>query len=163
MRDSINRVTGSKSAVRNEANDAETRKKPSILHVDDEAGVRKIVLRALGKDYECMVAGSGTEALEVFKSGDIDLVISDFNMPGMNGLELLKALKAIDPNLKVIILSGGLTTEQMQTLREAGAVAILEKPFDCNALKAAAGAALGNSVWVVQEPQEEGLFDKLKK
>ena len=66
----------------------------TILVVDDEKIVVQVMRRILGKGgHEVMTAGSGKEGLDAFKAGGIDLVISDFRMPGRNGLDMLKEIK----------------------------------------------------------------------
>lgn len=81
--------------------------KPIILCVDDEPNplvLRKLVLQKAG--YEVLTASSGAEALRLAASQRLDLVVSDHLMPGMSGTELAKQLKAIQPGLPILLLSG---------------------------------------------------------
>jgi CheY-like chemotaxis protein len=81
--------------------------KEVILCVDDEETsllLRKPVLETAG--YEVITAGSATQALEILSSRKIDLLLTDYLMPGQNGTELARAAKNICPELPVIILSG---------------------------------------------------------
>jgi CheY-like chemotaxis protein len=81
--------------------------KAVILCVDDEHNpltLRKLVLQKAG--YEVLTASSGKEALELLKSRQVDLVLSDHLMPGMHGTELAQRLKAEHPKLPVILISG---------------------------------------------------------
>jgi two-component system NtrC family sensor kinase len=82
--------------------------KQTLLVVDDEANVLKSVKRLLFEtDYRVLTAGSGQEALELFKKEPtIQLVISDYRMPEMNGVELLRQLKKLYPTTVRMILSG---------------------------------------------------------
>lgn len=82
-------------------------RKPIILCVDDEENplvLRKLVLQRAG--YEVLTANSGREALRLAASQNVDLVLSDHLMPGMTGAELAQQLKAIHPDLPVLLISG---------------------------------------------------------
>lgn len=82
-------------------------RKAVILCVDDEENplvLRKYVLQKAG--YEVLTANSGKQALALAASRNVDLVLSDHLMPGMNGTELAQQLKALHPNLPVILISG---------------------------------------------------------
>ena len=82
-------------------------RKAVILCVDDEENplvLRKFVLQKAG--YEVLTARSGNEALTLTKSKDVDLVLSDHLMPGMNGVELARQVKARHPKLPVVLISG---------------------------------------------------------
>jgi response regulator RpfG family c-di-GMP phosphodiesterase len=84
-----------------------TNRRRVILCVDDENNplvLRKLVLEKAG--YEVITARSGKEALQVTGSRPVDLVVSDHLMPGMNGAELAQEIKAQNPNLPVILISG---------------------------------------------------------
>ena len=80
-----------------------------ILIVDDEDHLRMLIEQALeeledeGVDF--FTAANGEEALEQFKQNPPDLVILDINMPGMNGIEVLRRMKEVNPNLPVILSS----------------------------------------------------------
>ena len=81
--------------------------KAVILCVDDEQNpltLRRLVLQKAG--YEVLTASSGKEALELVNSRHVDLVLSDHLMPGMQGTELARHLKAEHPKLPVILISG---------------------------------------------------------
>ena len=82
-------------------------RKAVILCVDDENNplvLRKLVLQKAG--YEVLTASSGKQALELTASRSVDLVLSDHLMPGMNGTELARQIKAQHPDLPVILISG---------------------------------------------------------
>jgi CheY-like chemotaxis protein len=79
----------------------------TILCVDDEEiprTLRKLILQKQG--YQVVTAASGAEALEALKGVNISLVLSDQMMPGMTGTELTKTIKAVDPRMPVILISG---------------------------------------------------------
>jgi CheY-like chemotaxis protein len=83
------------------------RPKRTILCVDDNEqalSIRKIMLETRG--YRVLVSTDAHRALEVFKSGGIDLVISDFMMPGYNGAALITSIKEVSPETPAILFSG---------------------------------------------------------
>ncbi|MGA2269165.1 MAG: response regulator [Bryobacteraceae bacterium] len=90
---------------------------PNILLVDDNPDgllVRRTVLEELG--YGVSIARNGEEGLRLFESADFDLVVTDYRMPRMNGAELIQRIRKLNPNARVILLSGfveplGLTEE----------------------------------------------------
>jgi DNA-binding response OmpR family regulator len=115
-----------------------TTESPSVLVVDDEQDARDIVafaVRALG--HSCKVARDGLEALEMYETGRADVVISDLKMPGMDGLELCRRIRAGDPThayTHFIFATGN--EEQSLVGMLAGADDYLVKPIDMEALEA---------------------------
>ena len=114
---------------------------PNVLIVDDSAAIRKILQRVLrqadvpfGDLYE---AGDGAQALAALQKNSVDLVLSDINMPNMDGLQLLAQIKANPQWNRVRVLM--ITTEGNQTrVMEAvglGAAGYLRKPFTADQLK----------------------------
>ncbi len=112
-----------------------------VLIVDDSAAIRKILLRVLmqaevplGKVHE---AGDGREALEKLKSDPVGLILSDINMPNMDGIEFLGHIKA-DEKLKsvpiVMVTTEGGQAKVMQAL-ELGAIGYVKKPFTAEQIK----------------------------
>lgn len=112
-----------------------------ILIVDDSAAIRKILGRVL-KQAEVPVgnvfeAGDGSEAMEALKGQNIGLILSDINMPNMNGLELLSALKANDgwKNIPVVMVSTeGSQAKVLEAVR-LGAAGYVRKPFSAEQIK----------------------------
>ncbi len=110
-----------------------------ILIVDDSRAMRSIVIRCLRQagfgDHSMVQAASGKEALDQIRSSKPGLVLADWNMPEMNGIELLEALKAAG----VSIPFGFITTECSQAMREratgAGARFFITKPFTVETLQ----------------------------
>jgi len=82
---------------------------PTVLCVDDDAGIRELYGALLGRNgYEVIAASDGRHALHLFqcKEKEINAVILDYDMPGMNGLELAAWIKHLQPTLPVIMISG---------------------------------------------------------
>ena len=78
----------------------------SILIVDDEKNYPPVLSAVLEEEgYESLTANSGKEALEILKQSEVDLVLTDMKMPGMDGIELLEKIKAKDPDLPVIMMT----------------------------------------------------------
>jgi len=110
-----------------------------ILIVDDDEGIRvslKIVLERDG--YEVLVAERGTEGIEVVRQfpEDIEMVISDFKMPGMDGLETLTEISRINPDIIRIILTGYATLDRAIETVNLGIDGFLTKPFNNNEIRA---------------------------
>ncbi|WP_018150610.1 response regulator [Leeia oryzae] len=105
----------------------------TILTVDDSASIRQMVAFTLkSAGYAVLEAADGNAGLSTAKSSSIDLILTDQNMPGMDGLTLIKALRALPQYRSTPILM--LTTEagdaMKQQGRAAGATGWLVKPFD---------------------------------
>lgn len=86
----------------------ELRDKKTILVVDDDPAILETVSGVLGRDYEVLGANSGKEGLQVSKDfkSEIYLLLSDFQMAGMTGVELATQITALRPNIKVLLMSG---------------------------------------------------------
>jgi DNA-binding NtrC family response regulator len=107
-----------------------------ILIVDDEETVR-YSFRKLFRDPECVIseAGNGLEAISSIKKDMPDLVLMDIEMPGLGGLDAIQRIKAINPQLPVIIITAFGTSERVIGAMKYGAYEYLEKPFDVGRLK----------------------------
>jgi two-component system, NtrC family, response regulator HydG len=106
-----------------------------ILIVDDDGRMAQTLVDILRiKGYAAETAHSGPEALENVQARAFDCVLTDLKMPGMNGLELHKALRALQPALPVVLMTAYATDELISAGREQGVIATLSKPLDLNAL-----------------------------
>lgn len=112
-----------------------------ILIVDDSAAIRKILQRVLrqtdmpiGNVYE---AGDGKEALAMLQAQSIGLILSDINMPNMNGLELLSAVKTNEAwkNLPIVMVSTEGSQAKVLEAVELGAAGYVRKPFNADQIK----------------------------
>ncbi len=103
----------------------------SVLIVDDEKNYPPILSAVLEEEgFECLTANSGPEALDILNSADMDLVVTDMKMPGMDGIELLERIKAKDPDLPVIMMTAHGTVEKAVEAMQKGAYNYILKPFD---------------------------------
>lgn len=104
--------------------------KKKVLVVDDEQDVRETLETVLRKlDYNPMVAAGGEEALDIIRNQKVDVVLSDLYMPGMNGIELLKRVKAAKKNIVFLMITAHPTIETAVDAIKKGAYDYLTKPF----------------------------------
>ncbi|MBW2108771.1 MAG: response regulator [Deltaproteobacteria bacterium] len=104
-----------------------------LLFVDDEEGVRRSVVRALKKEpYRILTAPDGKQAIVAAKRhlSHIGVVVSDYKMPGLNGLETLRIIAAINPEITRILLTGYATMNAAIRATNEGLDGFLTKPFD---------------------------------
>ena len=105
------------------------------LIVDDSSVMRKIVERSLRQaGLDLLVvheAGSGTEGLDLLKSNQVDLILSDINMPSMDGLEFLRQIRAqnLAPGVPVVMITTESSEEHVKQAILAGARGYIRKPF----------------------------------
>lgn len=103
----------------------------TILIVDDEKNYPPILSAVLKEEgFETLTANSGNEALKIFESSDVDLVLADMKMPIMDGIELLENIKSSDPELPVIMMTAHGTVEKAVEAMQKGAYSYILKPFD---------------------------------
>jgi two-component system, chemotaxis family, chemotaxis protein CheY len=111
------------------------------LIVDDSSVMRKIVERTLRQaGLEQLVvheAGSGTEGLDLLKSKQVDLILSDINMPAMDGLEFLRQIHAqnLAPGVPVVMITTESSEEHVKQAILAGAKGYIRKPFTADQVK----------------------------
>jgi general secretion pathway protein E len=110
--------------------------KASVLIVDDDANMCETLADILEeKDYRVAVAHDGPQAIEDVKGQHFDLALIDIVMPGMNGVETLRQIKAIDPQLTTMLITGHTALgESVSEAIEAGVAGVLYKPLDINAI-----------------------------
>lgn len=108
-----------------------------ILVVDDEVLMRNFLVEALKrKGFEAVAAENGAKALNLIKEQSFDLVITDMKMPGMTGLEVLKAVKDVSPRTLIIVVTAFGTIENAVEAMQNGAFHYLIKPFSLESLMA---------------------------
>jgi two-component system response regulator HydG len=102
----------------------------TLLVADDDPGLRESLERTLTREgYRVVLASDGRAALERVQAGGVDLIVTDLRMPGLTGLELLRAAKAIMPDVDVILLTAFGTVEEAVKAMKDGAYDFLTKPF----------------------------------
>ncbi|MGB1110455.1 MAG: response regulator [Gammaproteobacteria bacterium] len=106
---------------------------PSVLVVDDSPSIRRMVTHTLkSAGFETLEAGDGLEALEIARDQTANLVITDVNMPHMDGISLVSELRAL-PNYRfkpILILTTESSRERKAQGKAAGATGWIVKPFD---------------------------------
>ena len=115
----------------------------TILVVDDERNYLFVLEDLLADEgYKVVTASSGNEALKKLKEDQIDAVLSDIKMPGMNGIEFLERVVAIDPGLPVILMTAFAEVDQAVLAMKKGAIDHIQKPFDNDDIKRAVARAV---------------------
>jgi DNA-binding response OmpR family regulator len=107
-----------------------------ILIVDDDPDMRETIRLLLGAEFEVLQAADGREAVELAGKERPRLVLLDVAMPGMTGVEVLGAMRAADPAVVVIVLTGESDVETARKALAVGAAAYVTKPFDTEPLRA---------------------------
>jgi two-component system, NtrC family, response regulator len=103
----------------------------TVLIVDDEKNYPPIIAAVLEEEgYGSLTANSGMQALDILKNSDVDLVVTDMKMPGMDGMQLLENVKAQDAHLPVIMMTAHGTVEKAVEAMQKGAYNYILKPFD---------------------------------
>jgi DNA-binding NtrC family response regulator len=105
------------------------KEKRKILVVDDQESMRALLqdmLEVIG--YDVTLAEGGEEALNIIKGAEFDLVLSDLNMPGMDGTALLRSIKSSKPDLPVVIITGYGTFHTEKRVMREGADGYISKP-----------------------------------
>jgi two-component system NtrC family response regulator len=103
----------------------------TVLIVDDEKNYPPILSAVLEEEgFETLTAGSGQEALYQIRNADVDLVLTDMKMPGMDGITLLEEIKKKDPELPVIMMTAYGTVDKAVEAMQKGAYSYILKPFD---------------------------------
>ena len=117
----------------------------TILIVDDEKNYQVVLEALLGPEgYEVITTADARDALSLVRDSDLDLVISDMKMPGMNGMELLEVCQKINPDLPVIIMIAYATIEIAVEVMKKHAYDYIIKPFQNEQLKLTVKKALEN-------------------
>lgn len=126
-----------------------------VLVVDDDPVVAKSFDRVLsGKGYAVITAANGEEALNKLRSENYDVVFTDIKMPGMNGLEVAERVKASQPWLPVVIVTGYGTDANEAQAEAAGVAGFLRKPLSPEMIESSARAALYEMAPAVAAPVE---------
>jgi diguanylate cyclase (GGDEF)-like protein len=133
-----------------------------ILVVDDEESIRNILSQILtDAGHEVTAAGSGEEALEIFRKEHFPLVISDIRLGGMDGIDLLTEVKRLDPDVQVLMITSYASMETAIMALRTGAYDYLIKPFeDLDLITAAVDRAIEKIRFIIEN---EVLVENLKR
>jgi DNA-binding NtrC family response regulator len=127
-----------------------------ILLIDDEQDFLTVMSERMeAREMKVSTASSAKEGLEKVAAGSFDAVILDLAMPGMDGIEALKVLKEKNPDLAVILLTGHATIKQGIEAMKLGALDLMEKPADINALAEKIKTAQAQKMVIVEKKNEE--------
>lgn len=118
------------------------RRKGTLLIVDDEEGPRQSLRVVFKDDYEILLAGDGSSAIELAKKVKVDVAVCDIRMAGMSGIEVLERLKFVDPAIEVIMVTAFETTDTMRQALRLRACDYINKPFDISTMRAAVSNAM---------------------
>lgn len=117
-----------------------------ILIIDDSKAMRMIVTRTLKKTsldgYTTIEASNGPDALELIKSENPDLILSDWNMPEMKGIELLEIVRESGNHVKFGFITSESSNETKQLAKDTGADFVITKPFTVDTMEAALSSAV---------------------
>ncbi len=109
---------------------------PTLLIVDDEEAQLQSLKSFLGKrNFQILSASNGKEALELISKNVIDIIITDYRMPEMDGLSLLKKVKEINPEIEILVMTAFGNIEDAVNIMKAGAYDYITKPVDLDELE----------------------------
>ena len=133
-----------------------------ILIVDDEPDMLKLLSMIIKEKtpYEVSTTNNPLEALELAKKGGFDLVITDLKMPGLDGMELLDAIKRVDEDIPLIIITAYGTVEAAAEAMQKGGFDFITKPFRKEHILFTIDKAMK---WLKLERENKMLKEQLKK
>lgn len=137
--------------------------KANILIIDDELGPRESLRMVLGSDYNCHLAENGEDGLKLLNKHPIDLTILDIKMPGLNGIETLERIKAKNPAVEVILLTGYGTLETARQAIRLESFDYLIKPFDVKEIRTVVKRGLERKFTSEAFQNEKDDLEKLLK
>ena len=108
-----------------------------VLVADDSATMRKIIIRSLSAVGISSVveAADGNQAVNLYEPGAFDIVLTDWNMPGKTGLEVIKEIRALDANVPIIMITTEAEKSRVVEAIQAGVSDYLVKPFTAETLR----------------------------
>ncbi|HEY2963964.1 MAG TPA: EAL domain-containing protein [Pyrinomonadaceae bacterium] len=138
--------------------------KQKLLIIDDEEQIRSLLIDLLGDAYDCREAASAEDALTALQKETFDLVISDIDMGGMSGLELVPRVHSLSPDTVVVMISGNQDIEFAIRALRVGAFDYISKPIDIRHVEASVERALKHSELLQEKRRyKEQLEDLLQQ
>ncbi|MGC2234570.1 MAG: EAL domain-containing protein [Pyrinomonadaceae bacterium] len=137
--------------------------KTNILIVDDEPLVRNLLRDILSEDYNCTTVESAEKALSLLKQETFNLVISDINMGGMTGIELIPNVYKSSPDTVVMMISGNDKIDSAIEVIRVGAFDYIKKPFELEHVELAVRRALEHHSLLVSKRKHENQLEELVK
>lgn len=135
-----------------------------VLLVDDEVDfLEAMSARLENRGMEVSAVSRPEEALEKIAEESFDAVVLDLQMPGMDGIETLKKIKALKPELHIILLTGHATVQKGIEAMKLGAMDLMEKPADMNALLDRIKRAKAEKIILVEKKNEERIQELLTR
>ncbi|WP_324603687.1 response regulator [Paenibacillus curdlanolyticus] len=117
--------------------------KNKVLIVDDQNGIRVLLMEVFSSEgYSTFQASNGKLALEIVRQEKPDLVLLDMKIPGMDGLEILRHIKTIDVDIKVIMMTAYGELDIIKEATDLGALMHFTKPFDIDEMRLAVNSQL---------------------
>jgi diguanylate cyclase (GGDEF)-like protein len=135
--------------------------KARILIVDDDPAIRNLLHSILCDGYTCTTAESAEEALANLENETFDLVISDINMGGMSGIELVAKVTASTPDTVVMVISGNLDLDSPIEAIRSGAFDYIKKPFDIDQVEMGVDRAIRHAALLVSKRKHEEHLEQL--
>ncbi|MEC0093375.1 response regulator [Paenibacillus macquariensis] len=121
--------------------------KKKLLIVDDQNGIRILLTEVFGSEgYDTFQAANGKLALELVVNESPDLVLLDMKIPGMDGLEILKRIKELNTDIKVIMMTAYGELDMIKEATDLGALMHFTKPFDIDEMRVAVNTQLKKNV-----------------
>jgi two-component system response regulator HydG len=134
-----------------------------ILVADDEIGIRQSLKKILEKEgYDVVTASNGEEAFKLIRGGDVDLLITDIRMAGMDGLELLRVSKSVSQYTEVIMITGYASVDTAVESMKQGAYDYITKPFKKADILKAVQKAIEKQILTMDNIQMKERLDALE-
>ena len=137
--------------------------KPAILIIDDDEQIRGLLRDLLSPNHHCTAVDSAEEALAILNSINFNLVISDINMGGISGLDLVPRVLERTPDTVVVMISGQQTIDFAIEAMRAGAFDYITKPLDLRHVETAVNRALAHHHLLTQKRFYENHLEELIK
>lgn len=117
--------------------------KKKVLIVDDQNGIRVLLMEVFSSEgYSTYQASNGKIALNIVREESPDIVLLDMKIPGMDGLEILKQIKKMEPQMKVIMMTAYGELDMIKEATDLGAIMHFTKPFDIDEMRVAVNMTL---------------------